>query len=312
MVAVAPGAPKTSRVTRLGLNGTIWSAARRGRGVFARVGGLQSVHRERGQRDDRHGERQPPVPGECAADHDQDSTIKYRRAQRYPRSPGRITSSTSDRTVLRVAGRSWITDRKPDTRQDVPELRVDCRLGDLAAVHRTLQGVLDHRPASGEEPLQLDVQRWDAGQLAEHRPHGGGVFADVVADHVPETDEIAAQGAGVGRDLVLLNALDEGGEHEFGLGGPTSVDGGLAGPRLGRHLVDGKPVVAVLAQQSEWSPPTVRVRGPTTARAAQRTPQRPVAPGQHRSAGDVSRLRPNRAQSDQSPKPGRRRGQPVT
>ena len=71
----------------------------------------------------------------------------------------------------------------------------------------------------------------------------------VRADRLAQGQQVTAQRAGVGWDRDLPGALDEGGQHQFGLGRPPSVERGLAGPRGGGHRVDGQPVIAVFLKQ---------------------------------------------------------------
>ena len=85
--------------------------------------------------------------------------------------------------------------------------------------------------------------------LHQHRPDRARMGADVSADLLSQSQQVAAQRAGVGIDRDLAGALDECGQHEFGLGRPSAVDRRLACARRRGHRVDGQPVVAVFLEQ---------------------------------------------------------------
>jgi hypothetical protein len=70
----------------------------------------------------------------------------------------------------------------------------------------------------------------------------------LLTDDLTQSQQIAPQGAGIWRDRDLSDALDKGGQHQFGFRGPASVHRGLAGAGGAGHRIHRQPVISVFLQ----------------------------------------------------------------
>ena len=89
-----------------------------------------------------------------------------------------------------------------------------------------------------EPVLHNVVERGIAGHLDEHRSDGSGMFSALFADNLAKTQQVAAQGAGVGCNSVLTGAFADGRQYQLRFRGPASIDGsftGMSGDRHGLH-----------------------------------------------------------------------------
>ena len=156
--------------TRLGLNGTIWSASRRGAGAGMRAEtALRAVDGERGQRDDCDGEEHDPVSPCQPADHSPNSTSRYPRCLLWGFEsgwPGWPIDEGGDRIAWpdRSAQAGHF---RPKSRYMLTALTCAVMLGDVTAVN--MRNIDDHRTANTASSRQISTQADTARSRARRR-----------------------------------------------------------------------------------------------------------------------------------------------